>query len=465
MDGADDNDARALYDGPGTMNPPLLRVVSALFAAVLCADLPAAAQALRAGAAQVRITPARPQPLAGYFRDRLSTGVHDDLWAKALVLDDGAARFALVSCDLIETPAAVVEKARRLVEKQTGIPAGNVFISATHTHTAPHVAGAFAEWVPGRIAASVSAAASALRPARIAAAAGEEATLVFNRRFFMTDGTVGWNPGKRNPRIIRPAGPVDPRVSVITVDSETGAPVATLVNYALHLDTVGGTELSADYPYTLSRLVSGARGGGVTIFTLGCAGNVNHIDVSDPRPQKGHAEAARIGTVLAGQAIRTMAALEPVKQPRLRTGRTVLSLPVPPHTPEEVAWSRSAAARWDRGEQLPFLDIVKARRILDLESRGNAPCQAEVQVMAASDTLAWVGLPGEIFVELGLEIKRASPFRHTVVVSLANGSLGYFPDRKGWKEGNYEAVTARCAESGGERLVEAALRLLQEVKP
>ncbi len=447
------------------MNTPLRRLFLLALAAAFSSALPAAAQAVRAGAAQVRITPSEPQPLAGYFRPRLSTGVHDDLWAKALVLDDGARRYALVACDVIEAPAAVVEKARMLVQEQSGIPAEHVFISATHTHTAPDVAGAFAEWLPGRIAAAVSAAAQAMQPARFAAAAGSEPSLVFNRRFFMTDGTVGWNPGKLNPRIVRPAGPVDPRVSVVTVDSDSGAPIATLVNYALHLDTVGGTEFSADYPYTLSRLVSGARGGGITIFTIGCAGNVNHIDVSDARPQKGHEEAARIGTVLAGQVIRTLAALEPAGRPRLRMARTVLSLPVTPHKPEEVEWSRAIAARWDQGDKLPFLDIVKARRILDLESRHNAPCRAEVQVIAAADNIAWVGLPGEIFVELGLDIQRASPFRHTIVVSLANGSLGYFPDQKAWKEGNYEVVTARCAESGGERLVEAALRLLEELKP
>jgi hypothetical protein len=102
--------------------------------------------------------------------------------------------------------------------------------------------------------------------------------------------------------------------------------------------------------------------------------------------------------------------------------------------------------------------------VLDLESRNNAPCEAEVQALAAGGDIAWVGLPGEIFVELGLDIKRASPFRHTVVVSLANGSLGYFPNRKAWPEGNYEVVTARCAESSGERMVEAALRLLEELK-
>lgn len=435
-----------------------------VFLAAACGLCPSAAQPLRAGAAQVRITPSEPQPLAGYFRARLSTGVHDELWAKALVLDDGAQRLALVACDVIAVPSGVAGKARRLIQAQAGIPAERVLISATHTHTAPDVSGRFAGWLSGRIAESVVSAARSLQPARAAFAAGSEPALVFNRRFHMTDGTVGWNPGKRNPKIIAPAGPVDPRVSIVAVDSESGAPIATLVNYALHLDTVGGTELSADYPYALSRLVSGARGGGVTIFTIGCAGDVNHLDVSSASPQRGHEEASRIGTVLAGQVLRTMAGLEPARQPRLRAASAVLPLPPVSHTSAEAEWSRSIARRWDDGENLPFLDIVKARRILDLESRHGAPCQAEVQVLAAGEDLAWVGLPGEIFVELGLGIQRSSPFRHTIIISLANGSLGYFPSRKAWKEGNYEVVTARCAESSGERLAEAALRLLQELK-
>ncbi len=447
------------------MSFPWLARLSALLIAAAALSGSVRGQSLRAGAAQVRVTPDSPQPLAGYFHERLSTGVHDDLWAKALVLDDGEKRAAIVACDVIQVPGEVARRARERIAAATAIPPEAALISATHTHTAPHVRGAFAGHLAERIAEAVAAAAARLEPARLQFAESDELSLVFNRRFYMTDGSVGWNPGKRNPRIVRPAGPVDPRVSVITVDSASGAPIATLVHYALHLDTVGGTELSADYPYTLCRLVSGARGGGLTLFQLGCAGNVNHLDVSDPRPQKGHAEAARIGTVLAGSAIRAMAQLEPARSPWLRAARTVVEIPSVPHTEEEAAWSRGIVARWEREEKLPFLDIVKARRVLDLEARGRAPCRAEVQVIALGEDVAWVGLPGEIFVELGLAIRRASPFRHTVVVSLANDSLGYFPDRKAWREGNYEVVTARCAEPAGERLVETALQLLNELKP
>ncbi len=415
----------------------------------------------RAGTARVKITPPDGTPMAGYFHERGSTGVHDDLWARALVVESGGQRAALVSCDVIHIPDGVAAEARRLIEAETGLKAERVMISATHAHTGPEMKGVYAKWVPARMAESVKRAAAELKAARITAGEGEESTLAFNRRFYMTDGTVGWNPGKLNPKIVRPAGPADGRVAVVSVAREDGMVLATYVNYGLHLDTVGGTEISADYPYTMSRLVSGAVGG-MTTFTLGCAGNVNHIDVKSGRKQSGHGEAQRIGTVLAGEVIRTYAKLEPAGAGELRALREVAPLPLAPHKPEDVEWARGVAAKYGKPGAAPFLDLVKAMRVLAVEERGGRPLEAEVQVIALGKDVAWVGLPGEIFAELGMEIRRRSPFRHTVVVSLANGHLGYVPDGKAWSQGNYEVVTARCAEGSGERLVETAVKLLKE---
>ena len=103
-----------------------------------------------------------------------------------------------------------------------------------------------------------------------------------------------------------------------------------------------------------------------------------------------------------------------------------------------------------------------AFKALDTFARQGQPLEVEVQVIAPGPDLAWVGLPGEVFVELGLAIKAASPFRHTILVELANGSIGYIPTRRAYDEGNYEPVSARVAAGSGERLVETALRLLRE---
>ena len=450
--------------GGGGCSAASMRTALPPLVLLIVSGISSTAQPLRAGAAQVRITPEKPVPLAGYFRLRLSTAVHDDLWCKALVLAEEERRAALAACDLLEVPGGVVQEARRRIELETGIPPAAVMISATDTHLAPVVEGEFAAGLPAKIAEVVRLAAAAAGPARIAWAEGHEPSLVFHRRFFMKDGTVRFNPGKGNPGIVRPVGPVDPRVSVVAVDAADGRPVATLVNYALHLDTVGGTEVSADYPYTLSRLVGCARGGGVTIFTLGCAGNINHIDVSDARPQNGHGEAARIGTVLAGEVLKALARAAPVERTALRTASARIALPLVKHDAQDLSWSRDVLERERKGEKIAFLDLVKAYRIAEVEALGKPEREAEVQVIALGGDLAWAGLPGEIFVELGLALRRASPFRHTVAVSLANGSLGYFPDRPAWDHGHYEVITARCGRGSGERLVEAALRLLDEVK-
>ena len=109
------------------------------------------------------------------------------------------------------------------------------------------------------------------------------------------------------------------------------------------------------------------------------------------------------------------------------------------------------------------MKVVRAYRALDVAARDGKPHRVEVQVLALGNDLAWVGLPGEIFVELGLAIKKRSPFMQTFVVELANENIGYVPDRRSYAEGNYEPESARCAAGSGERLVEAAVKLLTDL--
>lgn len=439
----------------------------------------AAADLAGVGAAEERITPPLGTPMAGYYVERAASGVHDELFAKAIVIEQGGVKAALVACDLIGVPRECVERARAAVEAATGIPGGNVMISATHAHTGPIVrsaaahtsalggdkepAVAFARALPGLIAASVEAACANLAPARISAAHGIEDSLSFNRRFHMKDGTVGWNPGRLNPNILRPAGPIDPDVPVVHFASAEGAPRAMYVNFTMHLDTVGGTEISADYPYTLGKLLGELRPGMLTVFTLGTAGDINHIDVRWGAQTHGHVEAARIGTVLAGAVTKTFPQLAAVGAAPLQCRSALVALPLPEIAPDAPQRARATIARQSQaGDKPAFLEIVDAYKTIDVVERAGKPLDAEVQVITLGDELAWVALPGEIFVELGLAIKRASPFAHTIVVELANGSIGYIPTRHAWPQGNYEVVSARCGPGSGEMLCEAASALLRE---
>ena len=449
----------------------------ALFA-LLCAQLTAAE--FRLGRAAVQVTPPVGIPMAGYYNIRLAEGTHDELWAKALVFEQEGSRAAIVVCDLIGFESPLVRAARQAIEKATGIAGERVMISTTHSHTGPVLRGRaltnvegrtrqisedYLKLLPVKIAEAVRLANENLAPARISVGAGREDSLSFNRRFFMTDGTVGWNPGQLNPKIVKTAGPIDPAVPVVYFESPEGKPQATFVNFAMHLDTVGGLEFSADYPYTLAKILGRAKGDGMlTVFSTGTCGNLNHIDVSTSAPQKGHQEAERIGTVLAGEVIKTYARLQPATGGSPEVRRQVLMLKPPSYDSSDVEKTKDVAARYGKPNAAPFLEQVRAFQVLDLVERAGKPVEAEVQVIALGSDIAWVGLPGEIFVELGTAIKMNSPFRYTIVSELANGNVGYVPNRKAYPEGNYEVVSARVAAGSGEEMVDTALRLLGSIK-
>lgn len=454
-----------------------------LLAFALLLSLPFAATAadLTAGAARVDITPLVGCPMAGYYALRGAEGTHDPLYAKALVFEKDGVRVALVALDLISTTVGIVEDARKLIETQTGIPGSHVMISATHSHTGPVLADGkprdavfgggtkfatdYRADLPKKIAGAVKAADAARKPAVIRHAVGKENGLAFNRRYHMLDGSVGWNPGKKNPKIVRPAGPTDPSVPVISVETPDGKPIAAYVNFAMHLDTVGGLHYSADYAAVLSDLVAKAKGDDLTtLFTIGTAGDINHINVSSAAAQKGHAEAARIGTRLAAEVMRTWDRLEPAAVDAIRVSREAVELSLPDVSDAEFAAAKIVFDQVQK-EVTPapkFIDQVQAFKALDVVGRLGKPLAVEVQVIALGDDLAFVSLPGEVFVQLGLDIKHASPFKSTVIAELANGSVGYIPNRVAYPQGAYEVTSARCAAGSGEKLVDSAVTQLRK---
>jgi len=440
----------------------------------------------RVGVAAVDITPPMGIPMAGYYHERGADGVLDPLFSKALVIESDGSRVALVTLDLISVTRTITDEARAGIQKATGIPADQVLISATHAHTGPELADrgqrssdmggqselavTFTENLPARITESVRRANERLQPARLNTAKGRCEGLTFNRRYFMRDGTVGWNPGKLNPDIVLPAGPSDPEVGILYVEQpDASGPtqsIATYVNFAMHPDTTGGSRISADWPGALSRVLAGYHGTNhLTLVGNGTCGNLNHLDFGWRWPQGTAFEQHRIATILGASVFQAYKDLKPVTSGPLRAKSEIVELALPEITPAPVEEARQAVAvtKDDRGAN--FMKLVRAYRALDVASREGKPFRVEVQVIALGDDLAWVSLPGEVFVELGLAIKRRSPFAHTFVVELANENIGYIPDRRSYAEGNYEPESARCAAGSGERLVAAAVSLLTQLHP
>ncbi len=438
-----------------------------------------AANELRAGAASVSITPPEGAPLAGYYRKRLSEGVIDELYSKAIVVERDGAKAAIVVCDILTLPRHVVESARKLVEQQTDIAGANVMIGATHSHTSPVVSGEntrdlldggdgdaamkYTARLPALIAQSVVEANKRLTPVRASAAIAREDGVSFNRRFWMRDGSVSWNPPKFDKNIIRTAGPIDPEVGFLYFETPDAKPVASVVNFAMHSDTVGGQKISADYMGQLSRLLAEYKGQDMlTLFALGACGNINHRDVFWKDNQKGINEAFRIATILAGAINRSWDDLKPLAAGAVQARSEMVKLPLAPITDEDVAKANEVVKRLN-DPKTTFMEQVKAFQTLDIKRRDGRPLEVEVQVVSIGKDVAFVSLPGEVFVELGISIKKASPFLYTIIIELANGSIGYIPNKSAYPEGNYEVVSARCAAGSGEMLVTTAVKLLNEV--
>jgi hypothetical protein len=479
------------------------------------------------GAARAVITPPLGVSLAGSYSDRRAAGLHDDLYARAFLVDDGTRQIAIVSCDLIGLRAETVAGARRLVEESCGIPGDHVLLAATHNHSGPVTRDLATGGLAGepdepylallerQIAAAVQGAARRRAPARLRLSLGHAEGIAFNRRFVMRQGPVRTNPGKGNPDVLHPAGPVDDRVWTLTAlpageggpPGGAGAvppnvvPLGLLVSFGLHPAIVGGTVVGGDFPAFLEgavqRLLSPAGPAGgepVVVFANAPCGDINHVDLSHAQPQTGFPEAARVGTILAAAAVQGACRLTPewyleeegwrggggsiqlagppaagatgrLGGAGVRGARRVVELPLRRPTGDEVAWARGAAQ--GRMTMVPGagLEVVEAHRILSLAEGWTGETRAtEVQALALGDDLALVGLPGEIFAQLGLELRQRSPFRHTLVFGLANEAIGYVPTRAAYDEGGYEPTASRLRPGGGEALVAAALDLLASLR-
>lgn len=437
----------------------------------------------RAGAAMVDITPKDGVPMAGYYRFRASNGVLDPIYSRTVVVEQDGARAAFVVLDMVNTTRPVVEAARKLIAEQHGIPPERVMISATHTHTAPYIvrnsmmddvtkaklpAGLeYADRLPVWISQSVGDAIAKLTPAKASATVGKAEGISFNRRAIGKDGSLIWQPKKMDPNVLRPAGPIDPDLGLLVFEAQKvqASPLATYVNFAMHPTSIGGgNRVSSDYPGALCRILCERKGKDmVAIFANGCCGNINHINYLSATPQaSGLAETNRLGTALADAAERAWSGLKELSIGAPRAKSTMVRLERRNFTEEQVTRAKDVAARMFT-EKLGTVPMAEAVCILDTVRLKDTPLMAEVQVIAFSDELAVVSLPGEIFVELGLAIKAASPFKHTFIAELANGSIGYIPNRDAYPQGNYEVVSARCEVGSGEKLAETAIALLKEV--
>ncbi|MSU72598.1 MAG: hypothetical protein EXS43_09680 [Opitutus sp.] len=448
-----------------------------------------------AGFAAVDITPPIGWRRAGGYSEVLGTGVKDPLQAKAVVVAQGGTTVAFVGNDLCSVPRELTDRARAAASKKTGIPVANIVITATHTHGGPEFFGPLREVLHARATTenggidprepqdyqarlveswteAIVRAQAARKPVTLSVVVPQQPGLAFNRRYLMKDGSVVTNAGYLNPKIFHPAGPTDPDLPFVLVrDGATNLPLGSLTVFAMHTAIHGGPSFSACYPghlqLELRRLLNAPDF--VSVFGEGAAGDVNHIDVSRPaRPREEAAEyPSVVGSKLAATLVEALPLARPVRDGQLAMRSVTIKSPVTPLTPADYAAAKQMMETLDRNGAKGLTVVDAWRKMFRHEywQKHGGFLPQEVQVIRLDRDTAIVTLPHEIFVELGMAIKAGSPFRTTIVVSLANDLDFYIPTRRAFEEGSYEPTTCPLEPGCGELLVDAAVKLLREMKP
>ena len=427
---------------------------------------------LKAGSATANITPPLGTRIPGGFRPRYAENVDDELFAKAVVIDNGTTRIAIVTCDLIAIPEKVADAAKARIADRCDIPPAHVMINATHTHTAVAIADLlgvdedteYTEWVPLKIADAVELAVWRRKPARVGFASVDEERITFNRRWHMRDGTVRFNPGIEHPDLVKPTGTIDPEVAMMFVGAtDDGTPIAAVANFSLHyIGTDNSNALSADYFGHFDRCMRHYLGDTcISLLWNAASGQINNTDFSGQTKwtASGHRQAVKMANVLAGHFIVEKQLMEmhetldlsgdlatltfqrkEITAEDLKIAEQVLSVPQGTYDAYETG-----PFSWVVGERIPqaLVDVYarECQRLAKLPAQMTAP----VQVIRLGEA-AIVALPGEVFVETGMNIKSKSDAKPTFLVSLANGYIGYIcTDKALIEEGGYETWAAKSS--------------------
>ena len=421
-----------------------------------------------AGAAEIDITPAVGVAMAGALTRTDSVGVADPLHARAVILGTEQARVAFVLLDALFIGNEDARRARQAFAEAARMPAKNVCLSCTHTHSGPALVESFespreADYIDGlirKIGALGRSASQRMQPARVAWGNGWEPRAGFNRRHHMKDGTVRMNPGCQDPDIIRPAGPTDPGVPMLMVETTDRQPLAVVANFSLHY--VGGTGdrlFSADYFGRFAQLMKERKGPEfVALLTQGASGDINNHDVSRPSPARQPGEQIqRVAGWIAAQVDEQWANAEFHHDVPIASHQTLYDQGVRKPVGDEIDAARK---QWEN-EDLPRVERSYGReRLLLLEWPDAVPMV--VQTIRVGGFAA-ATMTGEIFCRHGLDLKHASPFPVAALIELANGYGGYVPTMVDYQLGGYETWLARSAfakpGTGEEMVVQAATDL------
>lgn len=427
-------------------------VLTVVAASVLTFTTPAVAQGLKVGAAKVDVTP------AASALPKTMLGVLDPLNVRAIVVDDGKTRAAMVTVDAGAISTETWQRVSARIERELGIPATNLVLTATHTHSAPFMRG---EGFEAKIFEAVGKAAAAAKPARMAYGTGVSYINV-NRNIIDPQNRRWWEGPNYQ-------GVSDKTVAVVRFESLSGAPIAIYYNYGVHAVLAGNLDMvSADLPGAASNYIEDSLGDDVVaVYSNGAAGDQNPIffqqtydlrairvkdyaargeDISNAMPPGGTGmdrSNPRVAKLMNQQKQMILSMGQMLGEEVLHVGRASLERPV---TDARIQGAQTTV-------------MCPGRKRLD---RGRAgypgtyedadPIGLRLSLLMIGDTVIG-GVDGEVFTEIALRFKRESPFKHTMMSTLTNGMAGsgYIPNDAAYGYNTFEVISSRlkpgCAET------------------
>lgn len=437
-----------------------------------------AANGIRAGAAQVNINPTTfPVIVNCGFLERSAKEMNGDLFARSIVIEEGSTRIAITVVDSCMMMRELLDKAKAEASAKTGIPAHRMLISATHAHSAPAAMAClgsrqqrdYAEWLPGKIAEAIVAANVKLQPARIGASSIDAPGHTFTRRWIYEPGKMltdpfgevsvraNMIPGFENPNVIAPSGPVDSELSVLSIQTTKGAPIAVLANFGNHY--FGASGISPDYFGLFDKQLAEKLGGApVVMMSQGTSGDANTSNYAKPKATWTIAEYASQLVDLAYTAYQKIQYTPGVP---LRMEEALLPLGRRQASPQRLEWAEKTV-KAQKGEVPANQPEVYAHEQIFL--RDTPRRELKLQAIRIGD-IAITAIPNEVYALTGLKLKAQSPLPRTINIELANGSEGYIPPPEQHLFGGYTTWAARSAglETTAEpKIVETVLGLLEK---
>ena len=463
---------------------------------------------LSVGFARVDITPPLGSFMPGYYQDRRAKKILDPLQINMVAFSDGKTTALVAQYDTEALSDSVANLMRDAIVKATGVERDAIILHASHTHDggflaqktghgsnvqadarATEVDRLYVDLCVSRSADAAVEAIADLKPATLSCGRNVAKRISFVRRYLMKSGKVQTNPGTNNPDIVRAVGTADETVQVLRIDREGAKPIC-LINFQTHPDVVGGETITADWPGLTRKVFEAATmGEALCVVINGTEGDVNHCNVL-PLPgeenglhrdfdaaDRGYDHAKHMANVLASSALSVWLKCAPVEAGEIRfhVGNVRVPANKAKDTDEKnLAWANEVWALHEAGKDAEIsakygcyemeltTEVARAGRIRNMAKHADFH-DLPITTIAIGPDLAFCGFPGEPFNDIGVAIRKDSPFKLTILSCLTNGSRGYFPFSDSYKQGGYESATSPFGPTVADDLIAGQLSQLREL--